>query len=404
MRRWIILSLCGAGALSCGLHDLSGDGQTAVGGNVWEGLVGGQGSAGEPHDVCYMTVVDYKKGYDWHSDEASESVKCSLVVYADGVPVMKVPVGPEYETSADPDMHRLIDGSLYTDYSTETETVIKKNGALLFRYTGRESVCGMEVIDDDVYTLGQNRDGDGFAFRKNGEPIISRNSGYVIGRMQNDSDTLSFSFCEQIIAAEGEMERYYNVINGRVTRVEVSEDIGMVWDIISHKGRVMCLASLIGNMSPVIVDGEKTYHLAMPRPGSRIISGRLFTAGDTVVIDLLYMTSDKLRLNTVWLGKMILNTFAVGSSVSALSTTDDGGVYCAVNPAGGSSHGVIYSCGEPYDMPPGYKVMGDRSISMVNGILHVGLSSTENGGPIVWKDQVLDTLEINGYISGIIPM
>ena len=116
------------------------------------------------------------------------------------------------------------------------------------------------------------------------------------------------------------------------------------------------------------------------------------------------MTSDKLRLNTVWLGKMILNTFAVGSSVSALSTTDDGGVYCAVNPAGDSSHGVIYSCGEPYDMPPGYKVMGDRSISMVNGILHVGLSSTENGGPIVWKDQVLDTLEINGYISGIIPM
>jgi len=38
---------------------------------------------------------------------------------------------------------------------------------------------------------------------------------------------------------------------------------------------------------------------------------------------------------------------------------------------------------------------------MVNGILHVGLSSVENGFPVVWKDAALDTLRINGYISGI---
>ena len=41
---------------------------------------------------------------------------------------MKLPVGEEYHISPDPDMHRVIEGHLYTDYSTDKETIIKKDG------------------------------------------------------------------------------------------------------------------------------------------------------------------------------------------------------------------------------------------------------------------------------------
>ena len=82
---------------SCGIQEIGGEGKDPAGGGIWGGPVsGGQGGSGGLHTVCYMTALDYKKGYDWRSDQARETVKCSLVVFADGVPVMKVPVGTDY--------------------------------------------------------------------------------------------------------------------------------------------------------------------------------------------------------------------------------------------------------------------------------------------------------------------
>ena len=36
------------------------------------------------------------------------------MVFADGVPMLRLPVGEGHEVSADPDMHEIIDGHLYT--------------------------------------------------------------------------------------------------------------------------------------------------------------------------------------------------------------------------------------------------------------------------------------------------
>ena len=93
--------------------------------------------------VWYVTGFDYPEGYDWMSDLEAGSVKCSMVVYANAVPMLKVPVGNEYQTSADPDMHRMIGGDLYTDYSTDSLTVIKKNGKHMFSYPGREMIVSI---------------------------------------------------------------------------------------------------------------------------------------------------------------------------------------------------------------------------------------------------------------------
>ena len=164
MQRIFLLILFLVSLFSCGIEEIGGDSDKA-GGSKWGGMTGSHSGSISEKSICYMTALDYQKGYDWRADPAEGDVKCSIVVYADGVPVMKVPVGAEYETSGDPDMHRIIDGHLYTDYSTDAETIIKRDGKTLFGYDGRESLRGMEVVDDDVYTLGQNRDGDGFSFR-----------------------------------------------------------------------------------------------------------------------------------------------------------------------------------------------------------------------------------------------
>ena len=49
----------------------------------------------------------------------------------------------------------------------------------------------------------------------------------------------------------------------------------------------------------------------------------------------------------------------------------------------------------------GYSVMGTRPLAMVDGILHVGLTSLQGAGPAVWMDGEIKELGFNGYISSI---
>ena len=172
MKLWkqkAVIAMFAVSAASCGLSEIGGEDTSGTDGGIWGGPVEENNGEGILQQICYMTALDYQNGYDWRADTARESVKCSLIVYADGKQIMKVPVGEEYETGADVDMHRIAGGHLYTDYSTSEETIIKRDGRLLFRSPGPEAIHGMCVSGDDVYTLGQSRNGEGFSFRKNGK-------------------------------------------------------------------------------------------------------------------------------------------------------------------------------------------------------------------------------------------
>ena len=124
-------------AVSCGLEEVGRKPHTGSG-EIWTGPGMNAGKDDPSRTIIYVTEMDYPDGYDWRADQEKGNVRCSLVVFADGLPMMKVPVGDAYETSPDPDMHRMIGGHLYTDYSTDSTTVIKKDGKEIFRYRGRE--------------------------------------------------------------------------------------------------------------------------------------------------------------------------------------------------------------------------------------------------------------------------
>ena len=208
MRNLFIFVVLGFVALSCGLSEIGGSDD--VDGGIWGGPVeGAGGGSGSLESVCYMIGVDYAKDYDWRSDPARETVRCSLVVYVDGSPIMKVPASREEQISADADMHRIIDGSLYTDYATPDETVIKKNGQQLFRYNSSERISDIVVKGQDVFTLGESRSGSGFSLRRNGEVLISRERGTLIAPLRQDGDSLCFGFSEPILTATGTVDRYY---------------------------------------------------------------------------------------------------------------------------------------------------------------------------------------------------
>ena len=52
-------------------------------------------------------------------------------------------------------------------------------------------------------------------------------------------------------------------------------------------------------------------------------------------------------------------------------------------------------------MPEGYVCMGNGAVAAVNGILHVGLSSKKGDRPVLWRDGLSDTLDVNGFITSV---
>ena len=400
MQRWVLFIAAVSAVLSCSrIIEVGGENSHASAPGRWGNLDLVQGNHASDRMICYMTVLDYQKGYDWKSDRASESVKCSLAVYVDGVPVMKVPVGEMYETGADSDMHRIVQGHLYTDYSTEHETVIKKDGVTLFRYQGRESLCGLEVLGGNVYTLGQSRNGDGFTFRKNGEIVYEREQGNIIGDLQSCGDTLSYAFYESISSDSDDICRYYKYVNGRITQIAVRDDIKKVWDIMLEGDCETYVASLTGVLLPVIVKGESMRVIALPL-GSSLVTCRLFEVSDRTGAEGIYRAADGNMYNAVWLDGLLHHVLPAGKILSSLDVSGDG-VFCTANPSSQEDCGVIYRCGDVYDMPEGYMAIGQACVCVIDGVMHAGLSSSDCDKPLLWKDGEIDSLRVNGYVSGV---
>lgn len=387
--------------VSCGLEQIGIDGS---GDDIWvrPGLFPVPGSGGGPETAqktWYAVGVDYPDGYDWNSDVEMGSVRCSLVVFANGIPVMKVPVGDEYEVSADPDMYRMIGSSLYTDYSTGEETVIKRNGEQLFRYPGREMILDMVVKDDDVYTLGQDRGGNGFTYRKNGEILLSRESGHLFSGLQQCGEDFAFTFSEQFGADNASVERYYCYCAGNVSQIAVREDVRKVWDARMYNDRVCYIASLTGVSAPVLVEGPVMNVIDVP-DAYRMISCR-FAGGQTRPgVELILIKKGRLLYSALWSSSEEKETFPEGYTIASICAGGDD-FCCVLNPPESSGKGIIYRFGEKLEMPDGYVSMGGKSMAVMDGILYVGLTSKDGADAAVWVDGEIKPLRLSGFISHI---
>jgi hypothetical protein len=130
-----------------------------------------------PGGHVYLTAVRFPDGYAWDLDTCAVDGEVWIDLYRDGERVRSLPAG----ASVHPDMHRYTDGHLYADWSTDTETVVARDGAELFRFVGRESLRGFLVREDGVHTLGQDRDGSGFTYRVDGRILYRSETGVVLG-------------------------------------------------------------------------------------------------------------------------------------------------------------------------------------------------------------------------------
>lgn len=141
----------------------------------------------ETDTTIFVSAIIMNDDYDWRRDTAKRTCGCELVLLKDKEKILSLEVSEDNFISPDPDMHHIIDGHLYTDFSTKCETIIKCDGSIILRYPGREYLCGLLLKDGHLYTLGQNRDSDGFSLRKDGEAIYMKSSGTLSGSFSGTS-------------------------------------------------------------------------------------------------------------------------------------------------------------------------------------------------------------------------
>ncbi len=344
--------------------------------------------------VTYVTTVEYPEDYDWSRDYEKGSVKCSLVLYSDGKKIMKLAVGDSCEISSDPDMHRVINGNLYTDYSNNSETVIKKNGRELFRYQGREMITDMLVVDGDVYTLGHSRSGVGFAYRKNGESVFESNVGSSYGRLFFRDDVISFAYMET--TPERKL-RYYIFEDSKLTELLPERKISKMWDIVPLRDEVVYIAENEDNHLPFIMCSGQ--FLPVDLSGNSRIMDCGFVEDDGNLMIEGMCSKGAVVSGAVWNaeGKMLRNE----SNMTVSSVCMSGDDLCCHFTDFYSTAGKIYIGSRAYDLPASYIIIGGNSFAVIEGVLYAGLSSPAGSPPLLWKDGQTTPLGKNGFISSI---
>ncbi len=381
------------------------------------GLETGEGTAGSD-TVLYVTGVEFPEGYCWQRDSSGESAECRIIVFRDGKEVLSVPAGGTANASSAPDMHRLVDGHLYTDCSTASGTVISCDGKELFRYDGREMICGFIVKDDGIYTLGQSRKGEGLSLRKNGEKIFSAEAGRVIGNMENsccesgalyeDGGDMVFCYRNAAGTADSGYSSYYVVRNGVQEQLMPDRNIAEVYDIRYVGGVCHIAANLSGaKAAPVLYIGEKMVQLQIfAGYHFRMGNCRILVDGDDIFVKADY-SDDFWETVSSRLWKSGGDYLSTGEYRRAVDFYLEDGVWAYAFTYG---DGVINGlCSEDRDgrktftSPSGrYSMMGSSCAALKGGVFYAGLSPLSEGGyPVLMKGAVADTLKFNGYITSL---
>ena len=143
-----------------------------------------------------VSAVEFPEDYDWQRDTAFGQVDGKILLLRNGERVLEIPAGPSGRASTDPDMHHLVDGHLYTEYTDGSHTYVSRDGESLYTFDGREYLRGLLPLDGKLYTLSQRKDGNGFVLRCDGQTLLDKDNGLVLKSFRDYPDRQSGALYE----------------------------------------------------------------------------------------------------------------------------------------------------------------------------------------------------------------
>ncbi len=367
--------------------------------------------------AVYVTTVEFPDDYFWQKDTVGEGRTFKLCLYANGKKILSLNGGPEYEIGADPDMHRVIDGHLYSDWSGIANTVILEDGKKLFQYEGREMLCGFLKKDGAVYTLGQNRGGKGVALRRNGETLFRDDTGIAIGEMSCpcsesgglysvDSGDIVFFYQVPVQSALKQKFRLFKVVNGVPEELELSSEIEKIHDVRIIDGEMYIACNRNDkDHTPALYYGEST--VSWKTLDYALANFRLrWTPGGRVCVRLDFSADKWKNSRSVLLGMRKESITVRGGGLAYdFYPTEEGYAYVSANEYEESVFtSFLRDDGSKfeYETPGASCFMGSMCATVCGDKFYAGLSSLDKfGTPVLVVNGKATTLDINGYISGV---
>lgn len=370
---------------------------------------GGAGGEVPPAPVrkdLYVTGVEYPEGYDWHVDQDYGYVACTVFLMKNGERIVEISVDPKDMVAPDADMHRCYDGHLYTDFSSDTETVIKCDGVELFRYPDREMICSMQVVGDDVYTLGMPRHGDGWTFRRNGMILNVKTTGYVLTRLGIDNGELWFAYVDQIVSGDDVRERYYLVRDGVTSPVGANGDVEKIDDILLRDGMLYYTARLKGMPQHIVYIGDQASSVELGS-ADETVGCRIHYDGGSV----LYVTGIKRQaaigdMSTLWKNFALDYNMPVSTTVYGNYIDGDDISYVFRGKYKGDDYRLIiwdkYSSVDYGEAELDYAMLGETCAAAYGGHLCVALHPVVQGTPpALIVDREMQVYDFNGYFTSV---
>lgn len=360
-------------------------------------------------DHFYLCGLRYPDGYDWHKDPQKGSVECTLFLLRDGESVLELPVGVAHNLSSDSDMHRIVGGKLYTEYSTDTESIVACNGEEVYRVQGRERLRGLVLKKNDLYTLCEARDARRWVLRRDGAACLE-GDGSILHDLAVNDGTMEGKSTSGGIAVP---KLFFVTLNGTTltfwedAKIHTSMDVTTFLDLHASALASVYAAGMMGvTLWCVFYDGARTVYRDLVHKRSLSYSGTDMSdyVGNETCVYVLHHTPGS-ALNVYGLGKQDGAThFYSGpeDGIYALcvdqqqSSLRDAWTYL-VRKKGKEGY-ALYTDVRHIDLPEGLVPYSRHHFGYLDGHLFVSLQ--DGGCPVLYHDGQINRYTFNGYIDG----
>lgn len=376
---------------------------TGGGGAGRHGTYGGTSTAHRDTTI-FVSGIDFPKEYDWRQDSLYGGIPARVVLLRGGERVLELPTGSAQHVSAQADMHHLVEGHLYTEYTDGTRTYIKLDGKDLYTFEGRESLRGILPMGTDLFTLAQKRSGSGFILRKGTTVVMERDEGVVqgtfgesgdgeYGALYEDDGHICFNYTRRL-GSDGNKQAFYLVDNGLETQLysDRSEVIGA--RVVGGDICKVCWSAASGLLTMDIGKHGYTLHsqnvgsvrdLTISDFGGQVLTTAAITFGKgseytCLWLDGVLQRAMPGRRMSFWDSDMLGFTLNGGDGI--LNIYNSVGTKVAEQ-----KNGYLFNqnCG---------KLAGGRLFLAVT-------SRTDEAGQTVWRDGRATETGINGLLTGI---
>lgn len=342
-------------------------------------------------DVLCFSAVKYPEDYDWNKDELYGEVACSLLFFRGDSLILNQPIGLKSERASDADMHHLIGGDFYDDYSTDTQTILRKNGDELFRIDSRELIFDLMLKGNDLFTLGEPRSGGGFVLRKNGTIVAQSPNIYPIGKLYEDKGKLLFN---GVCSSSTGFRQYYSIENGEAVAMNSEKDNISLIDYRKIDGE---MAMILKTPLPLFGTQSLAIYRDISIPLFSPNNSQSHFEGISYGEDNIYFRGFKDGVYCVWCAdaEAITGPEAVSEEAVAI----DGGKLWALLKGEDGVWTVFSPEKSAILLPEGYKPHSSRAMLVHKGKVYLSLVD-DQGHAALWINGRTSDLGFNGFVDG----